>query len=88
VTKSAKLTADSIGLVKYLGLARSARLNSGLKLPVYLRNLYRRVPRLFLAEGQSSSTVESEAILATHRLAGRGHHHSQDRLNITVVRYI
>jgi hypothetical protein len=32
--------------------------------------------------------VESEAILATHRLAGRGHHHSQDRLNITVVRYI
>jgi hypothetical protein len=78
-------------MVKKLGLARSAAvswLKFGIKTPSTERNLCRRVPRLFLAEGQSSSTVESEAILATHRLAGRGHHHSQDRLNITVVRYI
>jgi hypothetical protein len=33
-----------------------------------------------------SSSLESEAILAAHRLAGRGQH-SQDRLNITVARY-
>ena len=46
----------------------------------------RRVPRLFLPEGQVSSTLESESIPTAHSLA-RGNAGSKGRLNITVVSY-
>ena len=46
----------------------------------------RRVPRIFFPQGQSSGTLESESILSSHSLAGRGdRYHS--RLNMTVARY-
>ena len=46
----------------------------------------RRVPRLFLPEGQVSSTLESESIPTAHSLA-RGNAGNRGRLNVTVVSY-
>ena len=62
---------------------------------IYLRTLkkniwmFRRVPRLFLPAGQSSSTLESEAISTSHLLHGRGDPETgSHRLNLTVARYL